>query len=88
MQKGSKVMKKQYDFSKAQKVKSVAKELKVIKTLRLDLDVLRWLEVEGEKQGMGYQTFLNWFLKRSMDAKPSVEERLQKLEDAVFRKKP
>lgn len=79
-------MKDEYDFSKAKKGKK-AKETKVIKTFRLDADILSWLENEGEKQGMGYQTFLNWFLRRSMDSHDSVEERLKKLEQVVYRKK-
>ncbi|WP_295899547.1 BrnA antitoxin family protein [uncultured Bdellovibrio sp.] len=79
-------MKKEYDFSKAKRGK-VAKEVKVLKTVRLDSDVLQWLEEEGEKQGMGYQTFLNWFLKKSMGNEISLEERISKLEKAVFTKK-
>jgi uncharacterized protein (DUF4415 family) len=38
--------------------------VKVLKTFRLDPDVIEWLEAEGDKQGTGYQTFLNWFLKK------------------------
>lgn len=79
-------MKRKYDFSKSKKAK-VAKTVKVIKTFRLDPDVLEWLETEGEKQGMGYQTFLNWFLRKSMDGDASIESRVEKLEQAVFRKK-
>lgn len=79
-------MKKEYDFSKAKRAKP-AKETKVLKTIRLDSDVLLWLEEEAEKQGMGYQTFLNWFLRKSMEGDVSVEERLSKLEKAVFPKK-
>ena len=79
-------MKNQYDFSKGKKTKK-AKEIKVIKTFRLDPEIIEWLEVEGEKQGMGYQTFLNWFLRKSMESHASVEDRLEKLEQTVFRKK-
>lgn len=79
-------MKKEYDFSKAKKAKP-AKEVKVIKTFRLDPDVLQWLEEEGDKQGMGYQTFLNWFLRRAMTGQDSMEERLEKLEMVVYKKK-
>ena len=80
-------MKNEYDFSRAKRVKA-AKTVKVIKTFRLDPDVLDWLEREGEKQGMGYQTYLNWFLRQSMGGQASIESRLEKLERAVFRKKP
>lgn len=59
----------------------------MLKTFRIDPEVLQWLESEGEKQGMGYQTFLNWFLQKSMESTDSFEERLAKLEQTVFRKK-
>lgn len=79
-------MKDQYDFSKAKKSKK-AKELKIVKTFRLDAEVIKWLETEGEKQGMGYQTFLNWFLHKAMVNDKSIESRLEKLEQTVYRKK-
>ncbi|MBV2168838.1 MAG: BrnA antitoxin family protein [Bdellovibrio sp.] len=59
----------------------------MVKTFRLDPDVLEWLEIEGEKQGMGYQTFLNWFLRKSMDGNASLEERIERLEQVVYKKK-
>lgn len=80
-------MKNEYDFSKAKKAKKPIKEVKVLKTFRVDPEVLNWLETEGEKQGMGYQTFLNWFLKRAMDANDSIEERVAKLERVLLKKK-
>ena len=79
-------MRDNYDFSKAKKAKK-EKELKVIKTFRLDPEVIEWLEREGEKQGMGYQTFLNWYLRKAMTSHDSVEERLVKLEALVLKKK-
>ena len=79
-------MKSNYDFSKAKRAKK-AKDVKVIKTFRLDPEVIEWLEAQGEKQGMGYQTFLNWFLRKSIEADTTVEDRLAKLEQTVFRKK-
>ena len=79
-------MKDEYDFSKAKKAKK-AKDIKIVKTFRLDPDVLALLEAEGEKQGLGYQTFLNWFLRKAMDSHDSLEERLEKLEKTVYRKK-
>ena len=80
-------MKKEYDFSNARKAKAY-KTLKVIKTFRLDPEVIQWLEVEGEKQGMGYQTFLNWYLRKVADSSQSLEDRVAKLESHVFKKKP
>lgn len=79
-------MRDEYDFSNAKKGKK-AKEVKVVKTFRLDADILNWLEAEGEKQGMGYQTFLNWYLRKSMDSHDSIEDRLEKLEQVVYKKK-
>ena len=79
-------MRDEYDFSKAKKVKK-EKELKVIKTFRLDPEVIEWLEIEGDKEGMGYQTFLNWFLRKCMTSHDSVEERLEKLEKIILKKK-
>ncbi len=79
-------MKKEYDFSKAKKANG-AKKVKIVKTFRLDPDILQWLEVEGEKQGMGYQTFLNWFLRKSMEDSTSIEDRLKQLEQVVYKKK-
>ena len=80
-------MKDEYDFSKGVKARRVIKDIKVTKTFRLDPDIIGWLEREGEKQGMGYQTYLNWFLRKSMDSSESFEERLAKLEKIVLKKK-
>lgn len=79
-------MRDEYDFSKAKPARRF-KEIKVVKTFRLDPDVLLWLELEGKKQGMGYQTFLNWFLRKSMSEGNTVEDRLARLEKAVFKRK-
>ena len=80
-------MKDEYDFSKGVKARRVIKDIKITKTFRLDPDIIGWLEREGEKQGMGYQTYLNWFLRKSMDSTESIEERLAKLEKIVLKKK-
>ncbi len=80
-------MKDEYDFSKGIKAGRVIKDIKITKTFRLDPDIIGWLEREGEKQGMGYQTYLNWFLRKSMDSTESFEERLAKLEKIVLKKK-
>jgi uncharacterized protein (DUF4415 family) len=78
-------MKKKYDFSKAKRGQK-AKEVKISKTFRLDPEILDWLEEQGEKEGMGYQTYLNWFLRKSMLAQASIEERVSKLEEVVHMK--
>jgi uncharacterized protein (DUF4415 family) len=79
-------MKNKYDFSKAKRGKKV-KEVKVSKTFRLDADVLGWLEEQGNIEGMGYQTFLNWFLRKSMLSQISIEDRIAQLEKSIFKKK-
>ena len=79
-------MKKNYDFSKAKRAESV-KELKISKTFRLDPEILEWLEEQGEKEGMGYQTFLNWYLRKAMVSESSIENRVVELEKAIFKKK-
>lgn len=79
-------MRDEYNFSKAKKAKG-AKEVKIIKTFRLDPDVIDWLEIEGKKNGMGYQTFLNWFLRKSMTDHDVFEKRLEKLEQVIYKKK-
>jgi uncharacterized protein (DUF4415 family) len=42
-------MKNEYDFSKAKKGKKT-KDIKVIKTFRLDPEVIEWLETEGQSK--------------------------------------
>ncbi len=79
-------MKKNYDLSKAKKAKKRT-DLKVQKSFRLDPEVLLWLEEQGEKHGMGYQTFLNWHLKRQMAEEKTIDERLELLEAEIFKKK-
>ena len=67
-------MKKEYDFSK---MKRAAKQIqdtkgaKVMKTLRLDLEVLTWAADEADKRGIGYQTFINLALRKLMNPKES-----------------
>ena len=59
---------------------------KVQKTIRLDADVLLWIDEEAEKKGIGYQTHLNALLRELMLNGKTVESRLIKLETAVFKK--
>jgi uncharacterized protein (DUF4415 family) len=80
-------MKNEYNLSKLKKRNSVksSKDLKISKTVRLDADVLLWLQEKAEEEGMGYQTFLNSFLKKSMNSEGNkldeILQRLKKLED-------
>lgn len=61
-------------------------EAKVNISIRLDLDVLNWLKRESKKQGIPYQTFANSILKKASTSQ-SIEERLAKIEDVVFKGK-
>jgi uncharacterized protein (DUF4415 family) len=80
-------MKNEYNFSKLKKREAIksSKDLKVSKTVRLDADVLLWLQEKADEEGMGYQTFLNSFLKKSMrsetDKLDEIFRRLKKLEE-------
>lgn len=78
-------MKKEYDFSKGRKGKKV-KEIKVVKTFRLDPDIVEWLEEQGQREKMDYQTFLNWFLRKTIISERSLEDRLEELEKFVMKK--
>lgn len=66
-------MKMDYDL-KRMKVKRrgavLSKKAKVLKTIRLDADVLTWLNTEAEKRGIGYQTLLNMLLRERMSSSP------------------
>jgi uncharacterized protein (DUF4415 family) len=66
-------MKKEYDL-KRMKVKRrgavLSKKAKVLKTIRLDAEVLTWLNAEAEKRGIGYQTLLNMLLRERMTSSP------------------
>jgi uncharacterized protein (DUF4415 family) len=80
-------MKNEYNLSKLKKRPAVKppKDLKISKTVRLDADVLLWLQEKADEEGLGYQTFLNSFLKKSMksenDKLDEIYKRLKKLED-------
>lgn len=58
-------------------------ETKVNISIRLDLEVLNWLKTEAEKSGLPYQTLANSILKKA-SAEPSLEERIRRIEAAVF----
>ncbi len=66
-------MKKEYDLKKL-KVKRrgavLPRSAKVLKTIRLDADVLAWLAAEADERGIGYQTLLNMLLRERMSRGP------------------
>jgi uncharacterized protein (DUF4415 family) len=62
-------MKKEYDLRQL-KVKRrgprIPANAKIMKTIRLDADVLAWLMSEASGRGIGYQTLLNMLLREAM----------------------
>jgi uncharacterized protein (DUF4415 family) len=66
-------MKKEYDVKKLRKrpnPPTTSPDSTVPKTFRMPLDILQWLEREGEKDGVGYQTKMIMILRRAMSAEP------------------
>lgn len=64
-------MKKEYDLKKLKHVKSgaiVKKDAKVVKTIRLDLDIIGWLVREADQRGVKYQTLINSILRGAMQS--------------------
>ena len=55
-------MKKQYDFSKAQRNR-YAKRLKKQVTIRLDERTIRYFKSLAEETGVPYQTLINLYLR-------------------------
>lgn len=91
-------MKKHYDFTNAvvmknglspkTKVESALKKRdKELISLRFDRDVLEFAKKKAKAEGIGYQTWLNMHLRRSLLGDKSIEARLAKLEKAVLGKK-
>jgi uncharacterized protein (DUF4415 family) len=73
-------MKKEYDLKKLRLKRRGAvfkRDAKVLKTIRIDADVLSWLAGEAEKRGIGYQTLLNMVLRERMG------EELRPLRDEI-----
>lgn len=61
-------------------------ETKVNISVRLDLEILNWLKAEAKAKGLPYQTHLNSILIQAKNT-PNLEERLKKIEKAVFKGK-
>jgi uncharacterized protein (DUF4415 family) len=62
-------MKKEYDLDRMKPKKRgavVPKSAKIMKTVRLDADVVHWLVAEADVRGIGYQTLLNQTLREAM----------------------
>ena len=84
-------MKKEYDLKKLRKGRRgplASPHAKVLKTLRLDPEVLVWFRAEGEKQGIPYQTLMNATLRQAIKSNGQTlhEEIRQIIRDELDRK--
>jgi uncharacterized protein (DUF4415 family) len=64
-------MKKEYDLKKLKRTKTgavVKKDAKVIKTIRLDVDLIGWLINEADRLGVKYQALINSLLRQAMQS--------------------
>ncbi len=90
-------MKRNYDFSKGavlkgsikskSQVDEVLRDQKVLTSIRLDKDVIEAAKKNAQSEGVGYLTWLNKKLRNSVLGEEGFEQRLEKLEKAVFKKK-
>lgn len=80
-------MKKAKETGKSQRVdeREPITETKINTSIRIDATVFAWLKAEAEKMGIPYQTYLNSILIRAMKT-GSIEDRLSRIEKAVFKK--
>jgi predicted DNA binding CopG/RHH family protein len=81
-------MKEEYNLDGLKERPSkVLNKLTIRKTIRLDLDVLAWLQEMAESEGIPYQTLLNSTLKKAMKSKEQdlshLVSRIEKLEGKV-----
>jgi len=59
-------VRKEYDFSKAQRGAVVASPGKTRITIMLDDDVIEFFRAKAEAQGSGYQTMINAALRKAL----------------------
>lgn len=78
-------MKKEYNLKNLNRVNrpewAYRKNLKVVKTIRLDLDIVEWAVKESLNKGMGYQTFINTQLKEAMkrNTQPELRKEIREI---------
>ncbi len=80
-------MRKEYDFSKAKRVKDVPHLAKLQSdekgktriTIMLDNEIIKNFRLKAEKEGMGYQTLINQALKENTSSSTLNEETLRKI---------
>lgn len=80
-------MRKQYDFSKAKRAKSLPHLAKLQTeakgktriTIMLDNDLLMAFKTKADSEGTGYQTLINQTLRRAVGAAPVDEATLRRV---------
>lgn len=80
-------MRKQYDFSKAKRAKSVPHLSRLQRdakgktriTIMLDNDLLMAFRAKAESEGTGYQTLINQALRQSAGTAPVDETALRRI---------
>lgn len=90
-------MKRNYDFSKATTIKgpiksksqvdAALKEQKTLTSIRLDSDIIEVAKKKAQAEGVGYLTWLNKKLRGAVLNEEDLEDRVKKLEKAVYKKK-
>ena len=90
-------MKRNYDFSKGavlkgpikskSQVENALKEQKTLTSIRLDSDIITVAKQKAQDEGVGYLTWLNKKLRSAVLGEEALEDRIEKLEKAVFKKK-
>lgn len=91
-------MKRNYNFSKGALVRgpiksrtqvdeAIASQQKTLTSIRLDKDIVEIAKRLAEKEGVGYLTWLNRTLRKAVLGEAGLEDRVRKLEKAVFKKK-
>lgn len=90
-------MKRNYDFSKAAVIKGTIKsktqvdsaiaEQKTLTSIRLDKEIVEVAKLRAKEEGVGYLTWLNKKLRLVVLGEEGLEDRVNKLEQAVFSKK-
>lgn len=79
-------MKKEYNLKKMKRRPSKSsKEIKVIKTIRLDVEIFEWLQEKAKKEGLPYQTYLNQLLHKAMKNEHEWLSQTDRLEELIGR---
>ena len=79
-------MRKEYDFSKAQRGPVIPSAGKTRITIMLDDDVIEFFRAKAESQGTGYQTMINAALRAQLDEGRRTQPEDKPLTAATLRK--